>query len=163
YTAAKMVVTLAELYGRRVWLNLVAGGFRNDLRALADETPHDERYDRLVEYGLIVKALLGPGGGPVTFDGAYYRTRNLRMMPELPPGMTVSGSSDAGLRAAERLGAVPVKYPQPAADLAAGPATKGLGIRIGIIARHETEEAWAEAARRSGGNRREQITHSLAM
>jgi alkanesulfonate monooxygenase len=167
YTAAKMVVTLAALCGRRVWLNLVAGGFRNDLRALADVTPHDERYDRLVEYGLIVTALLGRGGGPVTFDGAYYRTRNLRMTPELPPelfpGMTVSGSSDAGLRAAAKLGAVPVKYPQPAADLAAGPATKGLGIRIGILARQDREEAWEEAGRRFPVDRRGQITHSLAM
>ena len=34
------------LHGRAVDLNMVAGGFRNDLRALGDETPHDDRYDR---------------------------------------------------------------------------------------------------------------------
>jgi alkanesulfonate monooxygenase len=47
YAAAKMVTSFAYLYGRRVFLNMVAGGFRNDLLALADETPHDERYERL--------------------------------------------------------------------------------------------------------------------
>jgi alkanesulfonate monooxygenase len=36
-----MVTSFAYLYGRRVFLNMVAGGFRNDLLALADETPHD--------------------------------------------------------------------------------------------------------------------------
>ena len=49
YTAAKMVASLAFLHERRIDLNMVAGGFRNDLRALGDETPHDERYDRMVE------------------------------------------------------------------------------------------------------------------
>lgn len=167
YSAAKMVVTLAELHGRRVWLNLVAGGFRNDLRALDDPTPHDERYARLVEYGLIVKALLASGGGPVTVDGRYYRVQNLRMTPQLAPalapGLTVSGSSEAGLHAARALGAVPVKYPQPAADLAAGVPGEELGIRIGIIARDVAEDAWRVAAERFPVDRRGQITHSLAM
>ena len=44
YTAAKMVATLAHLYGRRVYLNLIAGGYRNDLKALGDTAEHDDRY-----------------------------------------------------------------------------------------------------------------------
>ena len=58
YAAAKMIASLAFLHGRRLDVNLVAGGFRKDLLALADETPHDERYERLVEYGEIVRGLL---------------------------------------------------------------------------------------------------------
>src|SRR6266436_3365284 len=50
YAIAKLVATLGFLYGRRVYLNMVAGGFKNDLEALGDPTPHDERYARLVEY-----------------------------------------------------------------------------------------------------------------
>src|SRR5512144_3169600 len=42
--AAKTVASLAPLHGRRIWLNMLAGGFRNDLVALGDVTPHDERY-----------------------------------------------------------------------------------------------------------------------
>ena len=53
-----MVATYAHLYGRSIDLNFVAGGFRNDLLSLDDDTPHNERYERLIEYASIVKALL---------------------------------------------------------------------------------------------------------
>src|SRR5580692_12211997 len=39
YTVAKMVSSLGHLYGRRIYLNMVAGGFKNDLAALNDTTP----------------------------------------------------------------------------------------------------------------------------
>src|SRR5262245_3440717 len=38
YTVAKMIATLAFLHGRKVYLNMVAGGFKNDLEALNDTT-----------------------------------------------------------------------------------------------------------------------------
>src|SRR5262245_8749061 len=53
YTVAKMVATFGHLYGRRVYLNMVAGGFTHDLIALNDTTPHDKRYVRLTEYTTI--------------------------------------------------------------------------------------------------------------
>src|SRR5574337_1412868 len=37
YTVAKSIASLAQLYGRRIYLNMVAGGFTNDLTALADD------------------------------------------------------------------------------------------------------------------------------
>jgi alkanesulfonate monooxygenase len=48
FAVAKMVPSLAFLYGRRIYLNMVAGGFKNELAALNDTTPHDGRYERLV-------------------------------------------------------------------------------------------------------------------
>ena len=103
YSVAKMVASLAYLHGRAVDLNMLAGGFRNDLLALGDETPHDDRYKRTVEYTLIVTGLLN--GETVTVDGEWHRVKNLRLTPELPaelrPGLTISGSSPAGLAAAE--------------------------------------------------------------
>src|SRR6185437_11390946 len=36
YTVAKIVSSFAYLYGRRMYLNMVAGGFKNDLSALND-------------------------------------------------------------------------------------------------------------------------------
>jgi alkanesulfonate monooxygenase len=111
YTVAKMVASLAHLHHRQIYLNMVAGGFRNDLLALCDETAHDERYERLVEYTLLIKQLLE--GGPVTFDGTYYHVKNLSLTPPLPPallpGIFVSGSSDAGVAAARAIGATAVK------------------------------------------------------
>ena len=52
---------------------MLAGGFKNDLLALGDDTPHDERYDRTVEYTKIILGLL-EGEEPVTIEGKYYRT-----------------------------------------------------------------------------------------
>ena len=165
YSAAKMVASMGYLHGRKLHLNIVAGGFKNDLVALNDPTPHDERYDRAVEYTLIVKALLG-GEDPVTFAGSYYEVSNLRMTPPLPkalfPEILISGSSDAGLAAAQALGATPVKYPKgPGEEQAAeeGPA----GIRVGIIAREDSEEAWWIAEERFPEDRKGQIAHAMAM
>src|SRR6266568_2707506 len=82
YSVAKMVATLGFLHGRRIYLNMVAGGFKNDLEALDDRTPHDERYTRLVEYtGLIMQLLGSPK--PVTLDGHYYRVTNVKMTPPI--------------------------------------------------------------------------------
>ena len=77
YSVAKMVATLAFLHGRRVCLNMIAGGFKNDLLALDDPTPHDERYDRLAEYTLIIRGLFEECN-PLSFEGKYYRVQNLK-------------------------------------------------------------------------------------
>jgi alkanesulfonate monooxygenase len=168
YSVAKMVASLAFLHGRRLYLNMVAGGFKNDLNALNDPTPHDERYARLTEYTSLVMTLLSSAAA-VTHEGRYYRVSNLRMTPPLPadlvPGVFVSGSSAAGLDAARALGATAVQYPKPAAEYLGGP-TVGVGesgMRIGIIAREDAGEAWSVARARFPEDRKGQITHQLAM
>ncbi len=167
YTVAKLVTTLGFLHGRRLFLNMVAGGFRNDLDALGDSTEHDRRYDRVVEYTTIIQGLLR-GGEPVTLEGDFYQVKNLRLVPplrrELFPGITMSGSSPAALAAAKHLGAVAVQYPKPSGEN----GTKGnpdvhTGIRIGIIARSRSEEAWELAHARFPPDRKGQLTHQLAM
>ena len=168
YSVAKMVASLAYLHGRRVYLNMVAGGFANDLAALNDQTPHDQRYERLVEYTTIIRQLL-ESEAPVTFSGRHYQVHNLKLTPRVPrellPGILLSGSSDAGMAAAVRLGATAVEYPKPAAEYAgakaAGAASRG--IRIGIIARSSEAEAWGVAHERFPPDRRGQLTHELAM
>lgn len=167
YAVAKVVTSLAHLYGRRVFLNMVAGGFANDLTALGDTTPHDRRYERLAEYTAIIKALLG-GAGPVSFEGAFYTVNRLKLAPPLPPelfpGIFLSASSDAGLATARALGATAVKYPKPADAEEAPPAGEGaLGVRVGVIARPTDEEAWDVARARFPEDRRGQLRHQLAM
>jgi len=144
YAVAKMVATLGFLHGRRMYLNMVAGGFKNDLESLNDPTPHDERYTRLVEYTKLIMDLL---------------------KPDLLPGVFVSGSSDAGLAAARDLGALAVRYPKPVAEYEAAPPpdAAALGIRIGIIAREEAGDAWTVARARFPEDRRGQLMHQLAM
>jgi alkanesulfonate monooxygenase len=167
YAVAKLATSIAHLYGRRVYLNMVAGGFRNDLDALGDPTPHDRRYDRLCEYTLIVKGLLA-GRAPVTYRGEFYAVDRLRLTPPVPsdlvPGLFVSGSSEAGLRAARALGATAVMYPKPAPECDGAPRDlPSAGIRVGIIARATDEEAWVVARERFPEDRQGQLLHQLAM
>jgi alkanesulfonate monooxygenase len=168
YTVAKMVSSLSMIHGRRICLNMVAGGFTNDLKALADCTPHDRRYDRLTEYTTIIQQLLA-GTSPVTFVGEFYQIDQVSLKPCLPkelyPTITLSGSSDAGLASAATLGAIAVKYPEAPHQIAAHPHPKsiGCGFRIGIIARESKEEAWRIADERFPSDRAGQIAHGLAM
>jgi alkanesulfonate monooxygenase len=170
YTAAKMVASLSFLHGRRIWLNMLAGGFRNDLIALGDETPHDERYARTIEYSLLMRRLL-ERDEPISFSGRYYAVRSVRMTPSVPaeliPGFLISGSSPAGQAAAAAIGATAVEYPGPAGlqDRRGepGPAPPARGIRIGIIARDNADEAWRVAYDRFPDDRRGRLSHALAM
>ncbi len=172
YSVAKLVATLAHFHGRAVCLNMLAGGFKNDLLALGDGTPHDERYDRTAEFTLIVKGLLA-GEGPVTLEGRHYQVRNLSLEPRLPaelmPEILISGSSEAGYAAAVRIGATAVRYPRPVDDESASGAAFALdgavpiGARFGVIARTTGEEAWAVARERFPEDRKGEIAHGLAM
>ncbi len=168
YTVAKMVASFGFLHDRRVYLNMVAGGFKNDLLELNDTTPHDKRYERLTEYTKIIRQLLA-SPAPVTFCGEFYRVDKLRMTPPLPPhlfpGIFVSGSSEAGVASARAMGATAIRYPKPAKDYETEPLLDGVpsGIRVGIIARESDEEAWDVAHRRFPEDRKGQFTHQLAM
>ncbi len=168
YTVAKMVASMAFLHGRRLYLNMLAGGFRNDLVALGDSTPHDDRYARLTEYTRIIRDLLSSERG-VTFEGTYYQVHNLKMTPPLPadlfPGIMMSGSSPAGVQAAAATGAIAIRYPrrpedeQKDRDTPQGPS----GVRVGIIARETSEEAWQTAHERFPPDRKGQVMHRVAM
>jgi alkanesulfonate monooxygenase len=167
YTVAKMVTSLGYLYGRRLDLNFVAGGFRNDLLSFGDATPHDERYERLAEYITIVKELLS--GERVSRDGRYYTVRDLKLTPsldpDLQPGLMVSGSSAAGRSVAREVGAVAVQYPEPASDpvWTELDGSAASGIRIGIVAREDAGDAWRVAHARFPEDRKGQVTHALAV
>lgn len=168
YSVAKIVASLAFLHRRRVFLNMVAGGFKNDLAALNDTTPHDARYERLAEYTHIIRQLV-ENPLPLTFEGRFYSVKNLSLRPavapDLRPGILASGSSDAGLAAAREMGAIAIRYPEPpdrAALEHASSAASPSGIRIGIIAREREEDAWQIALQRFPEDRKGQLTRQLA-
>jgi alkanesulfonate monooxygenase len=166
YSAAKMVATLGFLYERRIFLNMVAGGFKNDLAALNDPTAHDSRYERLIEYTSIIRRLIEQRS--VTFQGRFYQVNSLALNPQIPPelypGILVSGSSEAGMAAAREMGAVAVKYPEPPSECVAVPmnSTVPCGVRIGIVARPNAEDAWQAAYERFPEDRKGQLTRQLA-
>jgi len=167
YAVAKQITSFAYLYGRRLYLNMVAGGFKNDLDALSDTTPHDKRYARLVEYTTIISRLL-TSPAPLTYEGDFHSVAMLRLTPPLPealvPGIFISGSSEAGLAAARTLGATAIKYPRAAdAEERSPDDLLHLGVRVGIIARERDADAWAVAYSRFPEDRKGQLTHQLAM
>lgn len=166
YSVAKMLTSMSYLYGRRFFLNMIAGGFKGDLQAIGDETPHDRRYERLQEFTEIVLALCA--GETVTRDGEWYTANALRLAPPIPdelrPGLLMSGSSPAGLATARALGATAIQYPEPAGqETTAVPDGTTTGIRVGIIARDESTEAWKVAHDRFPPNRRGELMHEMAM
>src|SRR5256885_3752558 len=166
YTVANMVSSFAHIYGRRIFLNMVAGGFRNDLLALGDPTEHAERYARVVEYTQLVKRLLH--GERVSSSGRYYTVEKLSLTPALPPelfpGIFVSGSSEDGVAAAQAIGATAVKYPKPPhEEVSTSADSAGIGMRVGIIARDDEAQAWQAARARFPEARKGQGTHGLAM
>jgi alkanesulfonate monooxygenase len=167
FTAAKLVASIASLYGRRTDLNLIAGGFANDLAAFADVVDHDGRYRRLSEYVAILDALLR-GERPVSFAGEFYRTDRMKLAApppaELRPRLFVSGSSAASLDVARVVGAISLHYPtfaeedepEAASDLRSG-------VRLGIVTRPDGEAAWRVARARFPDDRRGEVRHMLAM
>jgi alkanesulfonate monooxygenase len=166
YTVAKMVTSLAFFYQRRLYLNMVAGGFTNDLVAPNDSTPHDKRYERLKEYTYIIKELLT--GRKVSFDGVFYSVKNLSITPTLPddllPFIFISGSSEAGLETCRALGATAIKYPKPSKlETENMHVLTSAGIRVGIIAREREDDAWDVARARFPIDRKGQIAHQVAM
>lgn len=155
YSVARIVSTLAHLYGRSVDLNFVTGSSRTHLRVVGNQLDHDSRYGRLVEFATIIRSLLTEPE-PVVFDGAHYSVGAALLQPPLPshlsPAMFVAGSSDACVAAATALQVPRLTYPRDAGEYENDPAMAaklaGNGLRIGILARDSSERAWAEANRR---------------
>ena len=58
YSVAKMVASLAFLHERRIYLNMLAGGFKNDLIALERRDAARRPLLRTVEYTQIMIGLL---------------------------------------------------------------------------------------------------------
>jgi alkanesulfonate monooxygenase len=142
---ARAIASIGFLWGRPVHLNYVNGGFQRHLDQLGGELDHDQRYDQLAEYVEIVAQLLA-GGRPVTYAGAYYRVEkasvNPRLDPEFRPRAYLSGTSDRCRSAAERLGVPRVAPPREIGEYAGDPSLAHRGLRVGILARDDSAEAW---------------------
>lgn len=169
FTAAKMIKTLATLHGRRVDINLIVGADPNELRQVGDTTPHDERYQRAVEYIETLRRMVSSDEA-IDHEGVHYRFRGLCMAaavpPELRPRILLAGSSDAGRAAAARIADVAVTHPEPVDTFGQEfvrslPPGLRFGLRIGLLARPSAEDAWREARARYPEDRRGLITTTL--
>lgn len=150
-TAAKMVESLALIYGRKVCLNLITGAVKEELEEVGESINHEQRYERLEEYIQVVKSLL-VSNGPVKFEGNYYTLHDAVLQPGLPsqdyaPNFFLAGSSPKGLETANRVADVAVMHPEPIIMFKDRIETLKLklglriGIRLGIISRPSSKEA----------------------
>ncbi len=165
FSVARMISTLGYLHERQVDINYVTGGFHRHLQELGCRLDHDERYDRLTEYVEVVSRLLA-GGRPVSHDGRHFQLKGASvtppLAPHLTPGVFVSGTSDACVAAQRKLGATRLAYPREISGYEGdAPLAKG-GIRLGIIARETTEEAWAIAHKRFPSDPMGEEIHEIA-
>jgi alkanesulfonate monooxygenase SsuD/methylene tetrahydromethanopterin reductase-like flavin-dependent oxidoreductase (luciferase family) len=102
---ARMAATLQEQSGGRLDLGIGIGGHPHEQEALGLPYPDKpERAARLAEAIELLRRLWS--GGPVSFDGRYYRLRDAyaHPAPSPPPRILVGGQTPAGARLAGRLG-----------------------------------------------------------
>jgi len=153
FACARVISSLAHLYGRSIDINFVSGGFSRDLAVQADEVSHDARYTRLTEYVTVIRRLLD--GDVVNHAGEFFNYRRARLTAPVPadlhPVAYMSGSSAASVQAGEALGLPQLSFPVPPEEFAGPDVRKnkyGTGIGIGIIARDDSAEAWRIARKR---------------
>jgi alkanesulfonate monooxygenase len=140
YTAAKFVSSFAQLYGRKVYLNMITGTAVSDLHGLGDQQSRESRYLRLGEFVSVVRQLL-TAPRPVNFNGMFYTTDNLQLRPRLPaalmPEFLIAGQSDEAHRIAAQTGCIMMQMLPP--DLEQGILAPG--VNFGIFAREKRDQA----------------------
>jgi alkanesulfonate monooxygenase len=149
FAAAKMVSTFAYLYGRRTYLNMITGTALSYLEALDDQLDKKQRYVRLREYSELIQLLVSSQGQPVTYEGQYYTTKNLKLDPpvpdELQPVFYIAGQSEGAVETARAIDAVHMQM--LSSELDGGIKPGATGIHLGIVTREDGDEAWEVAER----------------
>ncbi|MGX6448750.1 LLM class flavin-dependent oxidoreductase [Patulibacter sp. S7RM1-6] len=155
--AAQMAATFQRVSGGRLLLNVVTGGDDVEQRRFGDTLTKDQRYERAGEFLHVVRELWT--GAPVTFHGTHVQVENAQLV-ETPawPDVYLGGSSPAALDVAARYCDVYLTWGEPPVQVAEkldrvreraaahGRALR-FGIRLHVIARPTSEDAWAEAQR----------------
>ncbi|WP_030951968.1 LLM class flavin-dependent oxidoreductase, partial [Streptomyces sp. NRRL S-481] len=156
--AAQMASTFQRQTGGRLLLNVVTGGESHEQRAYGDFLDKDDRYRRTGEFLQIVRGLWE--GKSVDLDGEHLRVEDatLARLPDPVPEVYFGGSSPAAGEVAARYVDTYLTWGEPPAAVAEKIAwirslaakegrTLRFGIRLHVITRDTSEQAWAEANR----------------
>ncbi|MGW1466010.1 LLM class flavin-dependent oxidoreductase [Streptomyces sp. NPDC002308] len=156
--AAQMASTYQRLTGNRLLLNIVTGGESHEQRAYGDFLDKEGRYARTGEFLHIVRELWK--GGSVDHVGEHLRVEDAKLarVPDPVPEIYFGGSSPAAGVVAARHSDVYLTWGEPPAAVAEKIAwirklaaeegrTVRFGIRLHVITRDTSEQAWAEAGR----------------
>jgi alkanesulfonate monooxygenase len=176
--AAQMAATFQRVSHGRLLLNVVVGGDEIEQKRFGDFVPKDDRYARAAEFLDAVRGAWTES--PYDYDGRFVRVEGAEVAdPPAFPGIYFGGSSSPALDVAARHADVYLTWGEPpeavaakldavreraaAAEdagqrLAAGPIR--FGIRLHVIARETSEEAWLAADRLIAGLDPEAIAHA---
>lgn len=156
--AAQMASTFQRQTGGRLLLNVVTGGESHEQRAYGDFLDKDARYRRTGEFLEVVRQLWE--GRTVDLAGEHLRVEDARLarVPDPVPEVYFGGSSPVAGEVAARHVDVYLTWGEPPTQVAEkiawirGPAaeqgrTLRFGIRLHVITRDTSEQAWAEAHR----------------
>ncbi|WP_059013587.1 LLM class flavin-dependent oxidoreductase [Streptomyces specialis] len=160
--AAQMATTYQWQTGGRLLLNVVTGGEAHEQRAYGDFLDKEARYARTGEFLDVVRRLWS--GETVDLAGDHLRVERAKLtrLPSPVPEVYFGGSSPAALDVAARHTDVYLTWGEPPAQVAekiarvralaaAGGRTVRFGIRLHVINRDTSDEAWAEARRLLAG------------
>jgi alkanesulfonate monooxygenase len=156
--AAQQATTFQRLSNGRVLLNIVTGGSTEEQQRFGDWLDHDARYARTAEFIQIVRGAWS--GQPFDLEGEHYKIAGATVAkrPDPVPPIFFGGSSDAGKRVAAGHADVWLMWGE--GPDAAGAELKSVrrlaeeagreisfGIRIHVITRDRSQDAWAQADR----------------
>jgi alkanesulfonate monooxygenase len=156
--AARMAATLDRLSGGRLLVNVVAGGDPLELRGDGVFLNHDERYAVTDEFLAIWRKLMQGEEVTETYEHLRIEKGKLLYPPKQKPypPLYFGGSSDAGNEVAAKHVDVYLTWGEPPAAVArkiavakAAAARQGrtfsYGIRLHVIVRETSAEAWKAA------------------
>jgi alkanesulfonate monooxygenase len=157
-----MASTFQRQTGGRLLLNVVTGGESHEQRAYGDFLDKDARYRRTGEFLQIVRGLWE--GRAVDLHGEHLQVADARLarVPDPVPEVYFGGSSAIAGEVAARHVDVYLTWGEPPAQVAEKIAwirklaanegrTLRFGIRLHVITRDTSEQAWAEAERLLAG------------
>ncbi|MFF9458295.1 LLM class flavin-dependent oxidoreductase [Streptomyces flaveolus] len=160
--AAQMASTFQRQTGGRLLLNVVTGGESREQRAFGDFLDKDARYRRTGEFLSVVRQLWD--GRSVDLLGQHLRVEDAKLarVPDPVPEVYFGGSSPAAIEVAARYVDVYLTWGEPPAQVAEKIArvrelaakegrTLRFGIRLHVISRDTSAQAWAEAERLLSG------------
>jgi alkanesulfonate monooxygenase len=156
--AAQMASTFQRQSGGRLLLNVVTGGESHEQRAYGDFLGKDDRYRRTGEFLEVVRGLWE--GKTVDLAGEFLQVEDARLarVPDPVPELYFGGSSPIAGEIAARHVDVYLTWGEPPAQVAEKIArvrqsaekegrSLRFGIRLHVITRDTSEQAWAEANR----------------
>lgn len=159
--AAHQAATFQRVSGGRLLLNIVTGGDPVEQARFGDPLDHDARYRRTGEFLSVLRGVSSaPRGSTFDFAGHHYQVSGARIDfgDWDPPQVFFGGASDAAEEvAAEHVdtylawGETPTQISERLdrmrARAAARNRTLQFGIRLHVISRDTSAEAWAHAER----------------